>query len=69
MKQEFLVSTSKEQGLEKEQAEEKARLMRLMAEAEAGEVGEEIESQTKIVGTHDYAEAEVVLALSLMKQA
>lgn len=43
--------------------------MRLMAEAEAGEVGEVIESQTKIVATHDYAEAEVVLALSLMKQA
>ena len=43
--------------------------MRLMAEAEAGEVGEVIESQTRIVGTYDYAEAEVVLALSLMKQA
>lgn len=63
------MSISKEQGQEKEQAEEKARLMRLMAEAEAGEVGEVIESQTKIVGTHDHAEAEVVLALSLMKQA
>ena len=63
------MSTSKEQGQEKEQAEERARLMRLMAEAEAGEVGEVIESQTKIVGTYDYAEAEVVLALSLMKQA
>lgn len=43
--------------------------MRLMAEAEAGEVGGVIESQTKIVGIHDHAEAEVVLALSLMKQA
>ena len=43
--------------------------MRLMAEAEAGEVGEEIESQTKIVGTHDYAGGGGVLALSLMKQA
>ena len=53
----------------KEQAEEKARLMRLMEEAEGGEGEEVIAALTRIVGAHDYAEAEVVLALSLMKQA